>query len=588
MKSIFSAVIAAALLLCLSLTGFTRQTAKVEYKTGELKVGDKVPDLKLINLINHPTKTARLSDFKGKAIILDLWTQGCVSCVASWPKLQALQKEFEGKLQIILINPRESEAIVTGLVEKRRKAGVVDLTLPVVCKDLSIKEIFPHTTVPHVIWINKNGIIESITAASLTSKNVQALVDGSKLKLPQKVKYEDVDFSKPLAFLADEEMSQSALVQSILTRQTNLLRSAYGFTIDSGSSVMNVSNLYIKDLYRCAYSDSYKGAWTNLELFPDNRTILEVKDPALYGRGVKDEDEKENQYVYQLFTRRMVPVPDLQKMMQADLSRYFGLPVRFEKRKMKCFVLTAADTSLINDNGSGFSSVVSDAEINVYGINTSGFIKNLESLSYYATSPHPIVDETGFTGRLRRMQFEINVNDPVVLDKALQQFGMRFTLQDRTVEVLVISEPKDYVLPHLAYVPKPAKTKLYTHPLPEAVLLRIMDDDVKALDPYLSKDKINECYHEGYGYTLLSLSIKVGAKKCFDLLLSKGANVEKTCEYKTPLMYAAKAKNMEMVKALIKAGANPNAVNSENENVMHYAKKYQFQEMIDYLNALKK
>src|SRR5882762_10107873 len=70
-----------------------------------VKVGDTLPDYSIGNMINYSSTSARLSDFKGKWMILDLWSSTCSGCLAAMPKLLQLQKEFEGKLQIIMLNP---------------------------------------------------------------------------------------------------------------------------------------------------------------------------------------------------------------------------------------------------------------------------------------------------------------------------------------------------------------------------------------------------------------------------------------------------------------------------------------------------
>ena len=53
-----------------------------------LKIGDKVPDIEFKNIINYKSKTARLSDFKGKLVILDFWGTWCTSCIAAFPKME--------------------------------------------------------------------------------------------------------------------------------------------------------------------------------------------------------------------------------------------------------------------------------------------------------------------------------------------------------------------------------------------------------------------------------------------------------------------------------------------------------------------
>ena len=56
--------------LCLAQT--TEKIAKPACQA--LEVGDTMPDYTLKNLLNYPTKTAKISDFDVKLLILDFWS----------------------------------------------------------------------------------------------------------------------------------------------------------------------------------------------------------------------------------------------------------------------------------------------------------------------------------------------------------------------------------------------------------------------------------------------------------------------------------------------------------------------------------
>ena len=58
-----------------------------------LKVGDYLPDMQL-QMENYHSPTAKLSDFKGKLLILDFWGTWCTPCVAALPELERLQNEW--------------------------------------------------------------------------------------------------------------------------------------------------------------------------------------------------------------------------------------------------------------------------------------------------------------------------------------------------------------------------------------------------------------------------------------------------------------------------------------------------------------
>jgi len=64
--------------------------------------------------------------------------------------------------------------------------------------------------------------------------------------------------------------------------------------------------------------------------------------------------------------------------------------------------------------------------------------------------------------------------------------------------------------------------------------------------------------------------------------VNQGADLEGVCAKKTPLMYAVKYGELEMVKYLLNNGANINAVNQE-KTVLSYAIRYKYPEIEKYL-----
>ncbi|MEI9909761.1 MAG: redoxin domain-containing protein [Bacteroidota bacterium] len=70
---------------------------------GGLNVGEKCPEIILKNIINHTSSKAKLSDFKGKKIILDFWATWCNPCLKNLPKMEALQKKYQSEIKVFLI-----------------------------------------------------------------------------------------------------------------------------------------------------------------------------------------------------------------------------------------------------------------------------------------------------------------------------------------------------------------------------------------------------------------------------------------------------------------------------------------------------
>src|SRR5687767_12747147 len=78
-----------------------RATSYDEKDSRQLKVGDQVPPAFFKNIPGNGTS---------KLIILDMWSTGCSSCMEAFPKMVLLQDQFKKQLQIVLVNPWESDS----------------------------------------------------------------------------------------------------------------------------------------------------------------------------------------------------------------------------------------------------------------------------------------------------------------------------------------------------------------------------------------------------------------------------------------------------------------------------------------------
>ena len=63
--------------------------------------GDKAPDF---SLKSFDGKTIKLSDYKGKVVIIDFWATWCPPCRKGIPDLISIQKEFKNDVVIIGIS----------------------------------------------------------------------------------------------------------------------------------------------------------------------------------------------------------------------------------------------------------------------------------------------------------------------------------------------------------------------------------------------------------------------------------------------------------------------------------------------------
>ncbi|PWN69925.1 ankyrin repeat domain-containing protein [Chryseobacterium phosphatilyticum] len=100
----------------------------------------------------------------------------------------------------------------------------------------------------------------------------------------------------------------------------------------------------------------------------------------------------------------------------------------------------------------------------------------------------------------------------------------------------------------------------------------------------VNKENINACYPiENNAYTLLGLAIKMNSRQVFQKLIDEKADVEKSCDGKTPLMFAAKYGNTELAKKLLTNGAKKDTKTDKGYTALDYARKYEKPEMIKLL-----
>lgn len=111
-------------------------------------------------------------------------------------------------------------------------------------------------------------------------------------------------------------------------------------------------------------------------------------------------------------------------------------------------------------------------------------------------------------------------------------------------------------------------------------------DNPDLLFKTLGNTSIDQCFLiKNNNYHLLSLAIKTKAINCFTALLEKGADTESDCSAKTPLLYAVKYGELDMLKLLVAKGANTKVVN-RGRTAIDYALKYERKEIVKYLSSL--
>ncbi|WP_285055488.1 TlpA family protein disulfide reductase [Pedobacter ginsengisoli] len=363
-----------AILLLLSLNTNAQKNESIY--SNRLYVGDKV-DLESIefnNVRNYPGGKMKLSDFKGKFIILDFWTKGCSVCIASFPKMEELQNKFKHDIQVLLITKNSKEEILPLL---KNSPNVKNTKLPIIIGDqILTKRLFPHGPVPYHVWLGRDGkVLATISMGETNVENLTKLTSGGSLNLLMRNEsfdnetYEELKdekksllkigngaFRKVLKYYAQIPIPKgvNTLPRSEITMLELPYYSAFmnflpGYFPQGSTKFLRDQrgkekglrfyNETIDALYRFAYDA------------PREKVVLEDKAKSLYEEITDstnlDRYKASNWYCYESSLNEY-SIDNARNLLKQDLSRFFGMVGSVEYRPIKCLILTRLGT--INDS----------------------------------------------------------------------------------------------------------------------------------------------------------------------------------------------------------------------------------------------
>jgi len=426
--------------ICTTLSIFLCFTISAQYIKGSLRVGDMVPDVSIRNISNYATTTATISDFKGKLLILDFWGVHCTSCIEEMPHMEALQKEFGDKIQVLLVT-RDSKKMVNDLLQK--SAFVRNIHLPFVIEDTILSKLFPYNAFGLHIWIDAKGIVVQRTSGqSYSAADLHKFLKGQQINLEQR--QDDKKFT-PITFSLfsgnNQQINRIRYYSYISGNMPEFAGGGGGGIIDSATKkTIGLRNLNISlaNLYYMAFEQA--GPW--------QRVIWEVKDSSLFtepnNKAGFAEWWKKHSYCYEL----KVPVEradQLYAFMRQDLERFFGINGKIETRKIKCLVLTrtlgANNTSYKSVvNNTPHSAFVEDALLRDSIISGDEFyMKYLPRLlKKYIHDSLAIIDETQYTEPITLIMHASY--DYLSLKGELQKNGLDLVEAERELVCLVLKE----------------------------------------------------------------------------------------------------------------------------------------------------
>ncbi|WP_343304406.1 TlpA disulfide reductase family protein [Chitinophaga niabensis] len=440
--------------------GIAQQPKETSSPFVRLNIGDKVPDITFMHVKNHPGKTIKLSDFKGKLLIIDFWNKWCIPCISAFPKMEELQNKFGDNIQILLVTSDKDQQLQSLF---QNSEIIKNTKLPIITADTVLNKLFPHTAVPYHVWIDKEGFVKAtLSDYNTNSSTIQKYINEGKADFTkrQDIFSHEIKYGSLLNQLKGTDYNQMQQIQAYtLFTKLNLYNSGSMMLIDTASK--RILNFSIVDLFRAAYGNNYLNAGIEevatqyAHKVPVKVTVIaktpEARAKYFYPKRSSpgyDAWLNENIYCYEkVFEPSIMKLPPSKRarvqdsLVIMDLERYFTISSSIRNANEKCLVIYRRDKTE-NFKAKGGEPLQEKTEKNVirirnYSISTLTAIIEGYFLAY--SGEYPIINETGYEGPID-VDFGVGDRSIEKLDQDLSKYGLGIKEDLRMVRSLTLKE----------------------------------------------------------------------------------------------------------------------------------------------------
>lgn len=384
------------------------------------QLGKVCPDIFLPIMTSMGTKSVRLSDYRGKVVVLEFWATSCRPCIPAMDNFEILEAGFPNQLKVFEITTEDRERVERFLQKHASGATIV------LDADKQLQERFYHNFLPHTVLIDPKGVVRAFTSPSeVTSGVIRKLLQGKEIKVRSKQELEaQMSVSSELSrnlnaaettLFEEEQYVRVEAPKRAKRQESKVIFSTYQ---EGKEAEIYREEDYYLSFVNCPITLMYESLYE----ISSSRVLLEVPDDHVE----RYTFDKQNAYCFELSLADSMQTT-IQKVGIQELEKRFPLRSRLENRSRDVWVLQKtgkAVTATKHENN------------RLYGTfnDLLAYLENFPDLSGM-----PLVNETGIKDN-EAFDWEVIKKQPGTLDQRLAALGLKRVHKTKEITCLILYE----------------------------------------------------------------------------------------------------------------------------------------------------